>query len=86
MLVTVTDTAYPQKTETSTFTASISRNENKPKFEQGEYRATINDRFQLGQEVATVVASDEDNVSVFKSKQKSNCLLLTPSYVRFYYL
>lgn len=65
MLVTVTDTAYPQKTATSTFTAVMSRNENKPQFSQNEYRATINDRFQLGQEVVTIAATDKDGVCHF---------------------
>ena len=58
----VWDTGRPDKTATSTLTAVISRNENQPRFDRTEYRATINDRYTLGQEVATVNAEDLDKV------------------------
>ncbi len=59
----VHDTNRTEKTATATFTAQITRNENPPRFSQSEYRVTIDDRYTLGQEVITVLANDQDNVS-----------------------
>ena len=60
--IMVWDTGRPEKTATSTFTAKISRNENSPRFEQNEYRVKINDRYELGQEIVNVQATDRDQV------------------------
>ena len=56
------DTGRTDKTATSTLTAVITRNENKPRFDRYDYTATINDRYKLGQEVTTISASDQDKV------------------------
>jgi protocadherin Fat 4 len=59
--ITLYDTARPQKTATATFTAVVTRNEHTPRFTQGEYNVRINDRWALGDEVAVVTATDQDN-------------------------
>ena len=58
--VTVYDEARTEKTATATFTASMSRNENKPTFLDSNYRFQITDRYGLGQEVGRVNATDAD--------------------------
>ena len=57
------DSERPQKTATSTLTATIQRNENAPVLNTTELRITINDRYVLGQHVKTMHATDVDGVS-----------------------
>ena len=64
--VVVWDEGRTEKTATATLTCVMSRNENAPRFEQDEYSATVNDRYEQGDEVRTVRASDDDQVSVTK--------------------
>ena len=64
MTVMTWDEQRPQKTATSTFTALITRNENGPRWNQSEWRETINDRYKLGQKIVQVGATDQDGVSV----------------------
>ena len=54
------DSARPESTATSTLTASIVRNEHGPEFGVSDYQARINDRYDLGQEIIVVSATDED--------------------------
>ncbi len=63
----VHDTNRTEKTATATFTAQMRRNENAPRFSQSEYRVTINDRYNLGQEVIQVTATDTDEVRFLSS-------------------
>ncbi len=58
----VHDAERTEKTATATFTAVMTRNENAPRFREGEYRITITDRYTLGQDVIPVAATDADNV------------------------
>ena len=65
--VVVWDEGRTEKTATATLTCVMSRNENAPRFEQDEYSATVNDRYEQGDEVRTVRASDDDQVSVTRT-------------------
>ena len=62
MIILLWDDARPQKSALSTFTAHILRNENAPRWNQSEWRKTINDRYKLGQEIVRVAATDKDKV------------------------
>ena len=61
--ITIHDSERPQKTVTSTLTATIQRNENSPVFDETNLRITINDRYELGQVIKNISASDVDGVS-----------------------
>ena len=56
------DMGRPFKTATATFSALITRNENSPRWNSSDWRVTVNDRYQLGQEIARVGATDADRV------------------------
>ena len=60
--VLVWDDARPENTATSTLTCVMMRNEHAPRFVQDDYRVTINDRYQQGDNVLTLSATDNDNV------------------------
>ena len=47
----------------STLTIVMTRNENQPKWTKSDWRASITDRTQLGAVIATVSATDKDEVS-----------------------
>lgn len=64
LTINLWDSGRPEKTSSATFTASITRNEYPPVWNQTEYRVTINDRYTLGQTVIQVGASDRDQVSL----------------------
>lgn len=62
LVVTVYDDAIPEVRATSTLTVSVARNQFSPRFTQNPYTATINSLTQVGSVVATVAATDDDNV------------------------
>lgn len=61
--VTLYDDGRSERTSTATLTATITRNENAPKFNDSDYKVRINDRYDLGREIIVVGATDSDMVS-----------------------
>ena len=61
--VIVYDSADPRLQDTSDVTIRVTRNPSVPQWSEVRYTRTINEEYPLGDDILTVLATDNDNVS-----------------------